>query len=172
MRFQDRFINESDLEEFISILDRNGSIVDFQTELINGNALRYLYISADRYYDEKEKSTSIYFVIRDVTGQRKLQEETIKKEKLESAMALIVTANHEINNPLAGIILNIDLIRSILDEKKDEAALKYVGDIALDAYKISSILEKLRAIDSIKETKYADNVSMIDICESSPKNKD
>lgn len=162
VKFQDMFISEADFKEFIEILKKNGNVRNFLSEVSVKEEPHSLEIGADKYYDEKEKKSYIYFVIRDITERKKFENEMIEKEKLESAMALVVTANHEINNPLAGIILNIDLIKnSVKDE--DMVLMKYINDIARDVYRISGVLEKLRSIDSIKKTNYTGGINMIDI---------
>jgi PAS domain S-box-containing protein len=166
MKFQDRFINEAEFTEFTSILSSGRSVVDFETEINIDGKTEYFTISADKHFDEAEKRDLIHFVIRDISEHKKLQEEIINKEKLESAMALIVTANHEINNPLAGIVLNTELVKKTIKsdgEEVDGRVSGLIDSINEEAYRISSVLKKLGEIEEIREKEYADATKMLDI---------
>ena len=175
VKFQGKFINYNDFNEFTDILNSSGSVVNFQTEVISGDSIKYLDISADKHYDEKAKRQHLYFVIRDMTASKKLQSEIIKKEKLQSAMALIVTANHEINNPLAGIVLSTELIEALLNEsdisQESIDKIKHNSkDISKNAYRIADVLTKLRALEVVKEKSYANITQMLDLDSSDDEN--
>lgn len=162
MKFSDRFISSDDLKEFISILDKSGNVVNFQTEVMDDDETFSYEISADKQFDDGDRKEYIYFDIRDITGQKRLQQEMIEKEKLESAMALIVTANHEINNPLTGITLNIELLSGLL-ENEGEKVRTVIDEVSKDAFRISSVLKSLREMEAIKKKEYMADVDMLEI---------
>ena len=168
MKFSDMFISDEDLKEFMPILNKIGSVVNFQTTVKVGEETKYYEVSADKQIDEGDKKEYIYFIIRDMTEHNRLQKELINREKLESTMALIVTANHEINNPLAGIVLNIELMNNMLGEG-DEKIKTIADDISRNVFRISDVLKRLSEIDSIKEKEYTEKVRMLDIDKSKTK---
>jgi len=92
------------------------------------------------------------------------EEELIKQQikELEVFKAFVVTANHEINQPLAIIRGNLDLFSMINPDvvKKNE---KYIGKINTSMSKISKILNRMKEIDKPEFTGYTDTTVMIDI---------
>lgn len=95
-------------------------------------------------------------------------------EKIKTYAATIVTANHEIKQPLTLINLSVSAIRRELskDDLNREAILKRVDIIDNAAKSIIEILEKLSAIKKPKFTDYVNNTQMIDINEESENKKD
>jgi DNA-binding response OmpR family regulator len=86
-------------------------------------------------------------------------------EKIKTYAATIVTANHEIKQPLTLINLSVSAIKRELtkDDLNREAILKRVDIIDNAAKSIITILEKLSSIKKPKFTDYVNNTKMIDI---------
>ncbi len=95
-------------------------------------------------------------------------------EKIKTYAATIVTANHEIKQPLTLINLSVSAIRRELskDDLNREAILKRVDIIDNAAKSIIEILEKLSSIKKPKFTDYVNNTQMIDINEQSENKED
>jgi len=78
----------------------------------------------------------------------KLQKEEslmIKLEQQSSIMAMIVTANHEINQPLAVLKGNLGLMKTVLDKNPcNSNMLKYIQKADKSVNDISAILKKYR----------------------------
>jgi PAS domain S-box-containing protein len=67
--------------------------------------------------DSNNNILGTVLVFQDVTAERKMEEELIKAEKLESLGLLAGGIAHDFNNILTGILGNISLARRYIDEK-------------------------------------------------------
>ncbi len=159
---RDFFINSDDFDALSAILNSNQNVTNFQTEVDLNGKLCHLEIAADKHTEEKDEVVHYYFVIRDISARMKLQHEMIEKEKLESTMALIVTANHEINNPLASIALTLDMLKSETPED-DKKLVPLINVISQCVARISAVLGKLSKINSIDKADYTENVKMLNL---------
>ncbi len=86
-------------------------------------------------------------------------------EKVKIFAATIVTANHEIKQPLTLINLSTAALRRELSKEKisKDAILKRVNFIEGATKEIISVLEKLTSIKKPKVTDYVNNMMMIDL---------
>lgn len=93
------------------------------------------------------------------------QKMNMEFEKVKIYSATIVTANHEIKQPLTLINLSTAALRRELgkDELSKPALEKRVGFIESAAKEIILVLEKLTSIKRPKVTEYINNTQMIDI---------
>ena len=118
-------------------------------------------------FDEKEKLIKrLRKVISELNSAYlkldKTQDELVEMEQKNLALAMAVTANHEINQPLMVIRGNIELLK-IEYEKKFPEKNKYFKRIDAAIIRIEEILKKLREIDMPIITKYLDETMMISI---------
>ena len=89
--------------------------------------------------------------INSLLETKKLYFDSLKKTELETLNAMIVTYNHEINNPLAAAVGYLDMAKSSKEEKyleKTGEALKRITDIVA---KIQQLTQK----DSVETESYA-----------------
>lgn len=86
-------------------------------------------------------------------------------EKIKTYAATIVTANHEIKQPLTLINLSVSAIKRELgkDDLSKEAIFKRIDIIDNAAHSIIQILEKLSSIKKPTFVDYVNNTQMIDI---------
>ena len=89
----------------------------------------------------------------------------IEIEKIRTYAATVVTANHEIKQPLTLINLSTAAIRRELakEEHSDETILKRVEFIENAARDIITVLEKLGSIRKPIITPYVNNLNIIDL---------
>ena len=89
----------------------------------------------------------------------------IELEKIKTFAATVLTANHEIKQPLTLINLSTSAIRRELkkEEFSKEALLKRIGFIETASNEIIEILDKLSAIKKPVFTEYLNNLNMVDI---------
>ncbi len=89
------------------------------------------------------------------------QNELVQAEQKNSLLAMAVTANHEINQPLMVIKGNLDLFDMKLQKMNNDAFGKYIKRINESIEKITKILAKYKKIDHFQFTNYAANDQMI-----------
>jgi len=89
--------------------------------------------------------------IDDITGRVKLEEMMIQTEKMLSIGGLAAGMAHEINNPLAGIIQNIQILKNRLsgDSIKDTAAAEECGTSMENIKKFNEKREIFEIIESV-----------------------
>jgi DNA-binding response OmpR family regulator len=107
----------------------------------------------------------------------KLRETTkllIEVEKINTFAATVVTANHEIKQPLTLINLSAAAIRREIgkDEINREAVLKRIGFIETAAREINNVLEKFKAIRSPNFSPYVNDIQMVDLEKKEENNSD
>lgn len=87
-------------------------------------------------------------------------------ENLKTIAAASVTLNHEINNPLTGIMGNLELLLDDLPEDKEE--IKNGLKIALEnSQRIADVVKKFQTISKFVTTEYIDHQLMLDLEKSS-----
>jgi len=90
------------------------------------------------------------------------QQKVIELEQKNSVMAMVVTANHEINQPLTVVFGNLELFKHFsqnnpLDEKQN----KYLNKIEENLLKIDAILKKYKYNDEFKFADYGSCSKMV-----------
>ncbi len=101
------------------------SFMDLQLSVPDGED-RIVSISGSRLVDNRKKILGAVLIIRDVTGQRKMEEEIARGQKLESVGVLAGGIAHDFNNLLTAILGNLSLARIV--SSPDEAHYKNIED--------------------------------------------
>jgi len=80
-------------------------------------------------------------IVRDVSEQQELERQIIQADKMSSLGQLAGGVAHELNNPLGGILMNVNLVMETLDPESEGAAdLKRIEG---DALRCKGIIENL-----------------------------
>ncbi|MGE5680103.1 MAG: response regulator transcription factor [Bacillota bacterium] len=89
----------------------------------------------------------------------------LELEKVNTFAATVVTANHEIKQPLTLINLSTAAIKREVskDEISREAVLKKIGFIETAIKEINEVLEKFKAIKNPNFSPYVNNIKMVDL---------
>ena len=108
-----------------------------------------------------------------VVDLRKLQQEQLKKEQLLSITRMSVGLNHEINNPIASVLMGSQLIIKMTDQLEmlvsEELKPKLTGikktteQIVAEARKVSKILVDIQNIHEPIIENYVDGIKMIKV---------
>ncbi len=94
----------------------------------------------------------------------KVQKKMIEHEKFEAITKLAVSVNHEINNPLCAISLNIEILKRRLTNQEN---LKIISIIENNIEKIYKTTNKIGQLKKITTMEYIPGIDMIDIENSS-----
>ncbi|NUQ76647.1 MAG: PAS domain S-box protein [Polyangiaceae bacterium] len=89
---------------------------------------------------EFEGAPAYLFVARDVTEQKKMQARLLLADRMASVGTLAAGVAHEINNPLAYVVTNMELVASELTALTDEAPSRFAA------------IEPSPARDEVKDT--------------------
>jgi PAS domain S-box-containing protein len=94
---------------------------------------------------EFEGSPATLVIVRDVTERKQLQAHLMRKDRLASVGTLAAGAAHEINNPLAAVITNLDYLVTELQTRDPLGDLKdVVGEALQGADRVRRIVRDLK----------------------------
>ena len=123
-------------------------------------------------FKPKELHANISMALYKHKTEKKLKElnrELLEKEEMKAIMAMAITVNHEINNPLTAITGYAECLLSekdLSDENK-----KVLSIIYKQAVKIGKIVKRFTKITKPVKTKYLGNTEMIDLEKSKYNNQ-
>lgn len=129
--------------------------------LLNGDLVTAT--QAQPLHDHRGKLTGAILIVEDVTEQARLESELIKMERLATVGQMVITVNHEINNPLVIISTNAQSLR-LLNKDLDEKSKTKLERIEKQVKRISEVTERLRTLDEVSSAEYiTDGPAMVDI---------
>lgn len=89
---------------------------------------------------EQGKTTAVLGIVRDVSEQRDVQAQLLQAEKMSAIGQLVGGMAHEINNPLASILVNMEML---LAETKDASQLETLNAIKTETDRAAQIVRNL-----------------------------
>lgn len=89
------------------------------------------------------------------------QAKLVENERLAAVGELVVTVNHEINNPLTTIIGLAEILELSLNSVKPEKIKEAISAIVKESKRIKRITERLTRIQNTNSTEYVDSTRMI-----------
>ena len=153
------------LEAILQNIQQGRNTKNLEVNLISKTGKKVPFaISLSEIKNEDDQFIGIVLIGRDISELKRLQQELVEKEKLAMLSETAIAINHEINNPLAPILGNVQLI--LRENKFDEKTRNRLHTIQRNAQRIYQIIQKLQAIKKPVTTKYVDNTKMLDIFES------
>jgi len=94
-----------------------------------------------------------------------LQAELVEKEKLAAIGEIVVTINHEINNPLTSIINIAEILEYSLPALSIEKIRESIRAILEQSKRIRKVTYKLSQLRELKDQKYFGDIKMIKLPE-------
>ncbi len=112
----DLYVDPHGRSKFLKKLEENGGRVNGYEALLKRKDGRQTCIStsAQFHYDEKGNIDGVESIVRDVTERKRLEEESLKIQKLEAIGILAGGIAHDFNNLLTAIIGNIGVSKMYL----------------------------------------------------------
>jgi two-component system NtrC family sensor kinase len=89
---------------------------------------------------EEGQVTTVLAIVRDVTDQRRVQAQLLQAEKMSAIGQLVGGMAHEINNPLASILVNMELL---LSETRDPSQQETLQAIKTETDRAAQIVRNL-----------------------------
>ncbi len=91
------------------------------------------------------------------------QKQLVEKERLAAIGEIVITVNHEINNPLTSIIGLSEILELAFQTGKHEKVREGLRGILKEAYRIQKVTHKLAEISSSKSKEYIGKLRMTEI---------
>ncbi len=102
-----------------------------------------------------------------IQENRRLQAQLLNQTRVEMVKAMIITLNHEINNPLNALALDIQILSSAYKNKQEPDDYAEILEGMRYSYKrIAELIAKLKDVEEVKLTEYLPGRMMVDAHES------
>jgi len=96
--------------------------------------------SASQLFDAENKLTGVIISVRDMTVEKKLEQQIIQSERLAAMGQMLGGFAHELNNPLTAILGLSELLQ---DGEADAARVKQLGTLHQQARRATEIVQNL-----------------------------
>ena len=129
---RDIYTNKQDRKRFMDVVDQTSYAKDYELEMKrkNGEKLRVI-ITSTALRDDQGKVWGFRGVIRDVTGQKKLEHQLLQSQKMEAIGLLAGGIAHDFNNILTAIIgYGNMLLKHVKDDEKQRGYAAQVLEAA------------------------------------------
>ncbi len=93
--------------------------------------------------------------------------ETIKAKQLEAVNSMIVTFNHEVNQPLTGICTYAELLRKATKDDRD--LIRFADKIHEQSIRLGDLIQKISDITRVEMMEYIQGTNMVDLTKSTDK---
>jgi len=101
---------------------------------------RTMRASASQFFDADAKLAGVIFSVRDITTEKKFEQQLMQSERLAAMGAMIGGVAHELNNPLTSILGVSELLQ---DTQTTDAARKQVAILQQQARRAAEIVHNL-----------------------------
>ncbi|RMG60935.1 MAG: PAS domain-containing hybrid sensor histidine kinase/response regulator [Calditrichaeota bacterium] len=141
--FFEHFIPESALKaKVLQALQKEGMLKNLELQLTTRNeTLVDVILTISSLTDYREEVIGYLFLVKDVTELKKIQQQLLQSQKLESVGVMASGIAHDFNNILAAIIPNAELIKLSSEPGSENATRAEI--IKKSALRASDIASKL-----------------------------
>jgi PAS domain S-box-containing protein len=101
---------------------------------------RTMRASASQLFDAEAKLSGVIISVRDITVEKKLEQQVVQSERLAAMGQMIGGVAHELNNPLTSILGVSELLQ---DKETDESARKQLIMLQQQARRAAEIVQNL-----------------------------
>lgn len=132
------------------------------------SAIETLRLGGYDYLVKPYEFDMVLIVINRAIEKIRLTKKAKEADRLKTIVEAGIALNHEINNPLTGIVGSLELLLSDLPENKEEIrnGLKIILE---NSQKIADVVKKFQKISKYITTNYIDEQKMLDLEKSSSK---
>jgi len=183
------YLDDRDIfaEIFENLVKQDIDHFRLQIRLTNRDEYFWSDVSASVIKNTQNQPDSVILVIADINDQVKTQnelvesygrlknaqQEIIKLERQTTALAMAVTANHEINQPLMIMKANLDMLNIMLpDELKTDKISRYIQRVDESVERIKRILDQFQKQEQVVFDDYGGNTTMVTFSEISKEYKE
>src|SRR5262252_4084036 len=119
--------------------DQAFGAAEFGTRHRDGNG-RTMRAAGSQLVDGEGKINGAIFSLRDITIERKLEQQIVESERLAAMGAMIGGVAHELNNPLTSILGVSELLQ---DTETNQTSRKHLGMLQQQARRAAEIVQNL-----------------------------
>ncbi len=143
LNFFQHFVNDPNKENFIKQqLEQQGFVRNFELQLKTHNKdLIDVILTVNIIGDFRQETIGYLFLFKDITELKKIQQQLLQSQKLESVGMMASGIAHDFNNILAAIIPNSELIKISLEAGTPNH--KRAEIIEKSAHRASEIAQRL-----------------------------
>lgn len=146
-----QYTTKEAIELIRKLREKGTHIFEWQEKKKNG---KLFWIEVIMKFSELNGRKRILTIARDITKRKRLQETLVQSEKMLSLGGLAAGMAHEINNPLAGIMQNAQVIVNRL--KKDSPAnIKVAAELGLDLSAMRIFLKERKIFNQLNRIQEA-----------------
>jgi signal transduction histidine kinase len=116
--------------------------------------VRHLSIALSPLHDAGGSVVGAVGLTRDISENRRVQEQLLLSDRMVSVGTLAAGVAHEINNPLAAVVVNLDYITRILGEARggdETGGQRHLGILARLAEASEPLREARLAVDRVRQ---------------------
>jgi PAS domain S-box-containing protein len=140
--YKDIVTDEEQITIIKSHLEVNDFLKDYELDLTNCKNIKFpSIISITKIKDLSGNTIGMSILIKDMTYLKKVQQQLMQAQKMESIGMLASGVAHEFNNILTGIIPNAELIK--LTTNSDDSNHSRAESIEISANRAAEIVKKL-----------------------------
>jgi len=159
--YEDIIRDTKNIKYIKNVLVEFGFIKDYEVEIYSKNNKKFpVLLSLNNILDPHEEVVGLSILIKDMTYIKKVQQQLLQAQKLESIGMLASGIAHEFNNILTGIIPNAELIKMTV--APDNPNHNRASSIQKSATRAADIVKKLLSF-SRDDKKEADQISNINV---------
>ncbi len=142
--------NQSELNEIVKIIKKTRKLKDCEIQLRRKDgALLTCSINAIMVDADSESDVRIIGSMRDISELKKIQQQLVNNQKLETISRLAGGIAHDFNNMLTGIMGYADLARNMVE--KDSTIHSYMQAILEKSNDATELVEHLMAFSSSRK---------------------
>ncbi|MBU0469799.1 MAG: PAS domain S-box protein [Candidatus Omnitrophica bacterium] len=134
------FCDYSDREKMKNMMIENGFVRNLEIRVKTNKGEERLGLLSSDFIHIQDKKV-LLTIVTDITELKRSQELMVQSEKMLSVGGLAAGIAHEINNPLAGILQNIQLIRNRFKKEKEKNA-DIANEFGLDLNALEEYMQK------------------------------
>ena len=166
---------EKAISNFSKVMNGGQNVIDEYTAIKkDGTKFPVIFYIAPMLSENRIEG--VRGIIVDITEQKKTevqlkksyqelehaQEAIIELERKNTAMAMGVTANHEINQPLYVIKMNLGMLSKVVNrESQDDKYGKFLLKMDKALLQIQTTLDKYKELESVRFEDYNDDIKML-----------
>jgi len=136
------FKNLNDKVQFGELLEKNGSLVNFECELISGQGIvSYCSLSSFIQTDMVNLSEVYHTIIRDLSYRRNMEERSVNLGKMSISAHIAKGLGEEIRDPLSTINLALDELASDDDITGNETVQSYIEIIKNNCDRVNQLMQ-------------------------------